>query len=104
MGELLTLIFIFIAIALAPFTAAFICKVIFWFAVNIPRYEPCKNPLVDDCNEDRYNEFLCGINGCITTSSYYVGMPQATCKRCGHKNRCAQPQVKEWSLPDRYDI
>jgi hypothetical protein len=42
-------------------------------------------------------EFICDTFGCITTAKYYVGMPQATCRRCGHKNSCAQPQVPEWS-------
>ena len=65
--------------------------------------EPCKNPLVDDSAEDRFYEAYCRKYGCVTTGSYYVGMPQATCCRCGHRNYCAQPQIKEWRLPDRYD-
>ena len=40
------------------------------------------------------------MNGCVTTARYYVGMPQATCRRCGHKNSCARSEIPEWSEPD----
>jgi hypothetical protein len=60
---------------------------------------PAKNPLTGDTFEQRAREQRCKSGSCITVGSYY-GMPQATCARCGHRNRCAGDFVKEWSLPD----
>lgn len=62
-----------------------------------------KNPLVEDTFYNRFNEWLCGkdFKSCIMFGSYY-GMPQASCRRCGHKNKgIASEGVPEWRLPDR---
>ena len=61
---------------------------------------PAKNPLTGDTTKQRLNEYLCKVNGCVTYGEYYTMYDQATCRRCGHKNRCANDLVKEWSLPD----
>jgi uncharacterized OB-fold protein len=60
---------------------------------------PAKNTLTGDTFEQRAREQRCKSGSCITVGSYY-GMPQATCARCGHRNKCAGNFVKEWSLPD----
>lgn len=96
MNEFITGLGLIVLITLLP-------KVIYYVLINAPKYRPCKNPLVEDTNEDRFNEWVCRTYGCVTTARHYVGMPQATCRRCGHKNPCAQTQIKEWRLPDRYD-
>jgi len=59
---------------------------------------PAKNNVTGDTPQQRVREFRCRIRGCIITGSYYQ-MPQATCRRCGHKNPCAQPQIPEWREP-----
>ena len=94
---------LFVGIALFPLWSAIVNTQIGKLFIYLSWFAPCKNPLVEDTKEDRYNEWLCRTQGCITTASYYVGMPQATCCRCGHKNHCAQPQIKKWRLPDRYE-
>lgn len=61
-----------------------------------------QNPLVPDTLKHRFNSWLCGkdFKNCIRRGSYY-GMPQATCCRCGHKNRyMAADSVPEWRQPD----
>lgn len=68
--------------------------------LNRARKVKVRNPLVKDTFTNRIMESVCHYEGCVTTASYYVGMPQATCKRCGHKNHCTQPGVPEWRLPD----
>lgn len=68
-------------------------------------FPPVKNPLVEDTLSNRFYESQCGDNfeHCIRIGSYY-GMVQATCARCGHKNRgIASEGVPEWVLPDRLD-
>jgi hypothetical protein len=61
---------------------------------------PAKNTVTGDTPQQRVREFKCKMNGCVTTARYYVGMPQATCRRCGHKNSCARSEIPEWSEPD----
>ena len=102
MIELMQAIAIIIAACLLPYVIRALFQVFDFLIVSIPVYSRCKNPLVDDSNVDRYNEYLCLKHGCITTASYYVGMPQATCCRCGGRNWCAAKHVEEWRLPDRY--
>jgi len=92
-----------IAFCLLPFIIERVNKLIFKLFIKLSWFQPCKNPLVNDTKLDRYNEWICRTYGCVTTASYYIGMPQATCKRCGGKNYCAQPQIPKWRLPDRYD-
>jgi hypothetical protein len=87
-------------ILLTPITSRLCFSFLDWCVINIPNYEKCKNPLVKDTNKNRYNEFLCRKNGCITKASYYIGMPQSICKRCGHRNKCAASHVKEWNKID----
>ncbi len=62
--------------------------------------QPAKNTVTGDTPEQRAREWICRFEGCITVARYYAGMPQATCRRCGHRNRCAQSGVKEWREPD----
>ena len=62
--------------------------------------KPAKNPLTGDTAKQRFSEYLCRVNGCITYGEYYTMYEQATCRRCGHKNGCANDFVKEWNLPD----
>lgn len=104
MNTLLTLILLYLS---TPFVLVVMCRILVYLfkliIEFIPKYKKCENPLVDDSAEDRFNEFICRRYGCITTGKYYAGMPQATCVRCGHKNKCANHKVKEWSLPYRYE-
>lgn len=66
-------------------------------------FSKVKNPLIEDNLSNRYNEWLCGkkFQNCYHIGPYY-GMPQASCRRCGHKNYgIAADFISEWSLPWR---
>jgi uncharacterized OB-fold protein len=60
---------------------------------------PAKNPLTGDTLKQRMNESKCRRVGCVTIGGYYY-YPQATCRRCGHRNHGVNSHVKEWNLPD----
>jgi hypothetical protein len=61
---------------------------------------PAKNPLTGDTVAQRMRESTCRSVGCVTQGEYYTMLQQATCRRCGHRNKCAGDFVKEWILPD----
>ena len=61
---------------------------------------PAKNPLTGDTPAQRARESICRNVGCVVISKYYVGLPQAVCRRCGHRNKCAGAHMKEWYIPD----
>lgn len=61
--------------------------------------KPAKNTLVKDSPNQRAREFICKIYGCETIGKYYK-LPQATCRRCGHKNKCAGDHMPEWNNPN----
>ena len=61
---------------------------------------PAKNTLTGDTIEQRMRESTCRSIGCVAHGEYYTMLQQATCRRCGHKNKCANSLVREWNLPD----
>lgn len=81
-------------------TAPRIVSFIYYQLLKVCIRTPAKNTVTGDTTKQRIREFECRQLGCVNTAEYYIGMPQATCRRCGHKNHCAQPQVPEWRYPD----
>lgn len=57
------------------------------------------NPHVTNSIKNRIKLYICIHFGCIKTGSYY-NMPQAYCRRCGHKNEgICDPDYPEYSKP-----
>ena len=61
---------------------------------------PAKNTVAGDTLKQRIRENNCRNLGCIHYGRYYVFMEQSTCRRCGHKNSCAQDIIEEWNIPE----
>jgi len=69
---------------------------------------PSKNPLVPDTFDQRVREWWCGVVGHIRFGTYYRGMPQAHCRRCGMANKYmaaawCPPWIKPYSAGDSHD-
>lgn len=70
------------------------------YIINALFSKPAKNTVTGDTPAQRARESTCRKVGCVTISKYYVGLPQAVCRRCGHRNKCARAHMKEWYIPD----
>lgn len=59
------------------------------------------NPLVEQTFSVMLKQLYCLNFGCVTTSTYYVGLPQAHCKRCGKMTHYADKKICDpWEKPD----
>jgi hypothetical protein len=65
------------------------------------KYKIIKNPLVKHSLRRAFHAWLCEKYGCLTTSnaSYYSGMPQSHCRRCGRVTSLADSRCAAWIKP-----
>jgi hypothetical protein len=92
---LITIIFGFVLVMNLPLLMAIISNCILERCVKTP----AENTVTGNTPQQRVREYKCRVGGCKTVGRYY-GMSQATCRRCGHRNRSGADFVSEWSEPD----